>query len=74
MDVKPTKSTLALALALWAEVSLRGPLVERYAPEETREYEKVLWWVGEWVGNEAMVSEARVVQAYRELMRDRILR
>ena len=71
LDIRPTKVTLARALALWSEVSLRGPLEEPFAPEGTREYQKLVKWLKEWLGEKGMVSESRVLFMFRQLKRER---
>ncbi|KAH8112072.1 hypothetical protein DFH11DRAFT_1728891 [Phellopilus nigrolimitatus] len=63
--------TLGLALALWSEASVRGPLVEHYAPAGASEYGRLYSWLVGWLGAERMPTEAAVNWAFRCLKRER---
>lgn len=56
LQIQPSRKTLSIALVFWAEVSLRGPLFEEWAERRNKgesQYERLVRWVGEWVGEEA---------------------
>ncbi|KAG2078479.1 hypothetical protein BDR04DRAFT_1064173 [Suillus decipiens] len=67
LQIHPSRKTLSIALVFWAEVSLRGPLFEAWAERRNKgesEYERLLKWMTEWVGEEAP-TEADIQKALR---------
>ncbi|KAF8889086.1 hypothetical protein BD779DRAFT_1521882 [Infundibulicybe gibba] len=56
LGIQPSSSTLAVSMALWAEVSVQAPFVEWWmsgsGPGSRRdgEYGKLISWLREWVG------------------------
>jgi hypothetical protein len=71
LDIIPTQDTISLSLALWAEVSLRGPLVEQFAPDSTKAYTKLANWLVEWLGSAKLPSECRLARMFRILKQER---
>ncbi|THH07586.1 hypothetical protein EW145_g3282 [Phellinidium pouzarii] len=69
LDVVPTRGPLALALALWSEASVRGPLLESYGG--VSEYERLYHWLVKWLGRERMPTDAAIASAFQNLKRDR---
>lgn len=74
VGVRPSRSTLALAMVLWGEVSLEGPLVDLIIRRERRprsyglldfhereepkdEYERLVFWIEDWVGESGLPTE-----------------
>lgn len=54
LQIKPSRNTLSIALVLWAEVSLRGPLFEEWAARRNKgesEYGRLVEWITDWAGN-----------------------
>ena len=70
LGLQPSKSTLALAMALWGEVSVEAPLVDVVSRPRGKwdgrkrkprdEYERFVWWMEEWVGEWRMPAEEEV--------------
>ena len=61
LHIKPRKSTLAISLIFWAEVSTRGPLLEDWAARNDRsEYERLKNWLIDWVGSDGMPHEGTI--------------
>lgn len=59
----PRRSTLAIALIFWAEVSLRGPLFEAWMRERAggSEYEKLVRWLEGWVGEKGVPQDGEIM-------------
>lgn len=69
LGVRPSKRTLALALALWSEVSMRGPLLEHYGTPS--EYKKLYHWLVLWLGLENMPTDGMLGWAFRYWKQER---
>lgn len=69
LNVHPSRRTLALALVLWSEMSMRGPLLERYGG--VSEYEKLYRWLVSWLEHEGMPTEGMMGWAFRYWKRER---
>jgi hypothetical protein len=74
LQIKPSRNTLSIALVLWAEVSLRGPLFEEWAARRNKgesEYGRLVEWITEWAGNKTP-TEWDIQKALRAvaMMRD----
>ncbi|TEB14976.1 hypothetical protein FA13DRAFT_1588580, partial [Coprinellus micaceus] len=57
LGINPSESVLALGMVLWEEVSVEGPLVDLDAieePEPRDEYERLAFWIRDWVGEERL--------------------
>ncbi|KAI0776774.1 hypothetical protein BD413DRAFT_468426 [Trametes elegans] len=72
MGVTPSKDTLATALVYWGEVALEGPLIERWRGPARSEYDRLVRWIGKWVGRgrvpgrEEMQNALRRIRYFRE--------
>lgn len=69
LDLVPRKETISLALVLFAEVSLRGPLLETYG--DISEYKKLVAWLTRWLGESRLPNEAQLRRTFRNLQTDR---
>ncbi len=69
LDLMPRKETLCVALVLFAEVSLRGPLLETYG--DISEYKKLVAWMKNWLGGDKLPTESQLRWAFRSLNADR---
>lgn len=69
LRIVPHKRTLALALALWSEVSMRGPLIEQYG--SVSEYQRLVRWLLFWLGKERLPTESQMIWARKSLQRER---
>ncbi|TDL26878.1 hypothetical protein BD410DRAFT_473714 [Rickenella mellea] len=69
LEVLPTPETLSVALVLWAGVSLRGPLIEKW--EGRSEYVKLLRWLQYWLGKDRLPSDQQLARAMQHLLRKR---
>ncbi|KAI0354329.1 hypothetical protein OH77DRAFT_1426412 [Trametes cingulata] len=73
LDVQPSPNTLATALVYWGEVSLQGPLIERFRAPRRSQYELLVRWITKWVGarrvpmREEMQRALKRVQYFREM-------
>ncbi|KAI0651230.1 hypothetical protein C8Q79DRAFT_932365 [Trametes meyenii] len=54
LRVRPSRETLAVALVYWGEVSLGGPLIERWKGEGRSGYGRLEKWMSRWVGRRNM--------------------
>ncbi|KAL5478811.1 hypothetical protein ACEPAI_2088 [Sanghuangporus weigelae] len=70
LHVRPLSRPLAIALALWSEASMRGPLIQAYGARES-EFDKLYMWLVDWLGKEGVPSEAAVSWAFRKLKQER---
>jgi hypothetical protein len=75
LNIQPSNSTLALSLAVWSEVSVQAPLVERFhsggAGDEGKEYVKLKEWIKDWVGEripgvKEVMKWGRIIEKVRE--------
>lgn len=57
LDIVPTKQNLRRALACWAEVGHRGPIIERYSRSE---YDKLWVWLEHWLGKDNLPTPAQI--------------
>ncbi|KAI8990434.1 hypothetical protein BD414DRAFT_300734 [Trametes punicea] len=75
MQVVPTKDTLATALVYWAEVSLGGPLIERFKGPNRSQYDALLEWITDWVGKQRVPGTEETQKALRrvQFFRDRLI-
>ncbi|KLO17719.1 hypothetical protein SCHPADRAFT_867553 [Schizopora paradoxa] len=69
LDLEPRKETIGLALVLFAEVSLRGPLLETYG--DISEYKRLVAWLTQWLGERKIPNEAQLRFTFRKLLGDR---
>lgn len=67
LGIVPKNEIVCRALVLWAEVSLRGPLLEKYSSE----YERLVRWLKDWLGAGGIPSEQQLSVAFRKLARER---
>ncbi|ETW79781.1 hypothetical protein HETIRDRAFT_435112 [Heterobasidion irregulare TC 32-1] len=68
LDVHPSRSTIALALVSWREVSASAPLLETWSRgSSSSEYTKLVDWVLDWVGEENMPSNEAIGKAVRRV-------
>lgn len=69
LELVPRKETLCFALVLFAEVSLRGPLLETYG--DISEYKKLVAWLSNWLGSDKLPEDSHLRWAFRRLQADR---
>ena len=68
LDVRPSRSTIALALVSWREVSASAPLLETWSRgSSSSDYTKLVDWVLDWVGEENMPSNEAIGKAVRRV-------
>ncbi|KAI0369235.1 hypothetical protein BV20DRAFT_997067 [Pilatotrama ljubarskyi] len=73
LDVRPSPDTLATALVYWGDVSLQGPLMERFSGPGRSQYELLEKWITKWVGarrvpkREEMQRALKKVQYFRDM-------
>jgi len=70
LSIKPSKETLTLAIILWAEVGLQGPLQEIFLKGNSQ-YNKLIWWLKDWLGPNALPSDLRLARGLRQLAKER---
>ncbi|TFK72381.1 hypothetical protein BDN72DRAFT_335398 [Pluteus cervinus] len=83
--IQPSRSTIALALVLWAEVSIPAPIIESLQNQGygngygwgtkgqrgKNEYEKLIEWVEDWVGEKRMPNHDRIEKWHKIISRMR---
>ncbi|KAI0632915.1 hypothetical protein C8Q77DRAFT_1120463 [Trametes polyzona] len=74
LRVRPSKDTLATALVYWGEVSLEGPLIERWKGPGRSEYERLVEWIGKWVGKKGVPEREEMQRALRRVQYFRDMR
>lgn len=73
LGVRPSGNTLATALVYWSEVSLDGPLIEKWQGEGRSGYVQLVRWMEKWVGpmkmptREEMQETLNRVRWYRDM-------
>ncbi|KAI0674740.1 hypothetical protein C8Q78DRAFT_965279 [Trametes maxima] len=63
LRVRPSRETLAVALVYWGEVSLEGPLIERWKGDSGSGYGRLEKWMGRWVGRRSMPRREEMQRA-----------